>query len=139
MTNLYNKVFEFRRHFNISDFALDQEFRLDEEGNLLAKWKDNYYYLTNKRDPKKLLSKATVQYKLKYGIEFLRALKIVPPKKLKPKKEATIIPLKEQVSAFKKFHIIPKSSKIPELKLVDKRLFAKWNEKWIPISQRKNY
>ena len=42
MTKLYNKVFEFRCHFNItSDFAPDQEFRLDEEGNLLAKWKAN--------------------------------------------------------------------------------------------------
>ena len=38
MTKLYNEVFEFRRHFNItSDFAPDQEFRLDEEGNLIAK------------------------------------------------------------------------------------------------------
>ena len=96
MTKLYNEVFEFRRHFNItSDFAPDQEFRLDEEGNSLAKWKDNYHYLTNKRDPKKFLSKTTMQYKSKYGIEFLHALKIVPPKKLKPKKEATIIPLKD--------------------------------------------
>ena len=32
-----------------------------------------------------------MQYKSKYGLEFLRALKTVPPKKLKPKKEATII------------------------------------------------
>ena len=78
-----------------------------------------------------------MQCKLKYGIEFLRALKIVPLKKLKPKKEATIIPLKEQISAFKKFHKISKSSKIPELKLVDNRLSAKWNKKWIPVSQKK--
>ena len=97
---------------------------------MLAKWKDNYYYLSNKRDPKKFLSKTTLQYKLKYGIEFLRALKIVPPKKLKPKKETTIIPLKEQVSAFKEFH------KIPYVKLVDNRLSTKWNEKWIHVSQK---
>ena len=104
MTKLYNEVFEFRRHFNItSNFAPDQEFRLDEEGNLLAKWKDNYHYLTNKRDPKKFLSKTTMQYKLKYGIEFLRALKIVPPKKLKPKKETTIIPLKNKYQLLKSF------------------------------------
>ena len=88
MTKLYNKVFEFRRHFDItSDFALDQEFRLDEDGNLLAKWKDNYHYLTNKRDLNKYLSKTTLRYKLKYGIKFLRALKIVHLKNLSLKKK----------------------------------------------------
>jgi len=41
-----------------------------------------------------------MQYKLKYGIEFLRVLKIAPPKKVK-KKDKAITPLDEQIATFK--------------------------------------
>ena len=37
MTNLNNKVQEFRRHFNITkSFKDDQVFKLDPKGNLIA-------------------------------------------------------------------------------------------------------
>ena len=82
MANLSNRLSEFKNFFGITD-NLDQEFKLDDKGGLLVKWGDGYLYLTNSRNPNKFLAKTTMQYKLKYGIEFLRALKIAPPKKVK--------------------------------------------------------
>ena len=60
MANLNNKVFEFRRHFNITGED-EQVFKLDPEGNLIAVWKNKDYYLTNRRNPSKFLSKSTMQ------------------------------------------------------------------------------
>ena len=81
MANLDNKVSEFRRHFNIT--GEDKHvFKLDPEGNLIAVWNNRDYYLTNRRNPTKFLSVSTMQFKLKYGIDFLRDLKLVAPKVL---------------------------------------------------------
>ena len=62
MANLNNKVFEFRRHFDITDdFKDDQVFKLDPRGNLITMWNNKDYYLTNKRNPAKFLSVSTMQ------------------------------------------------------------------------------
>ena len=77
MANLNNKVFEFRRHFDITDdFKDDQVFKLDPRGKLITVWNNKDYYLTNKRNPTKFLSVSTMQNKLKYGVDFLRELKL---------------------------------------------------------------
>ena len=48
MTNVNNKVQEFRRQFNITkSFKDDQVFKLDPKGNLIAVWNNDDYYLTN--------------------------------------------------------------------------------------------
>ena len=138
--NLNEKVLEFKRQFNITaDFAPDQEFKLDDNKNLLAKWQNNFYFLTNQRNPTKFLAKKTMQNKLKYKVDFLRALKIMQPKKLVFKPPEQEIPLTEQISAFKKFHKISTRTEIPELNIVDNNLSAKWNEKWIPVSRNKKF
>ena len=81
MTNLNNKVQEFRYHFNITkSFKDDQVFKLDPKGNLIAAWNNEDYYLTNKRNPTKFLSVSTMQHKFKYGVNFLRDLKLIEPK-----------------------------------------------------------
>ena len=85
MANLNNKVQEFRHHFNITE-SFDQVFKLDPKGNLIAVWNNEDYYLTNKRNPTKFLAVSTMQHKLKYGVNFLRDLKLLEPKaKLEPK------------------------------------------------------
>ena len=65
MANLKNKVFEFRRHFNITkSFKDDQVFKLDPRGNLITVWNNKDYYLTNRRNPTRFLSVSTMQHKL---------------------------------------------------------------------------
>ena len=141
MTNLNNKVQEFRRHFNITkSFKDDQVFKLDPKGNLIAVWNNEDYYLTNKRNPTKFLSVSTMQHKLKYGVNFLRDLKLIEPKvskiKLKPKPEVPT--LKEQLEDFKKFHKIPEYATLQaDLKLVDDKLSVKWRGKWVPLYSNK--
>ena len=81
MANLNNKVQEFRRQFNITkSFKDDQVFKLDPRGNLIAMWNNEDYYLTNRRNPTRFLSVSTMQHKLKYGVIFLRDLKLIEPK-----------------------------------------------------------
>ena len=103
MENLRNKFFEFRHHFNITeDFKDDQVFKLDFRGNLITVCNNKDYYLTNRRNPNKFLSIPTMQHKLKYGVDFLRDLKLIAPKvsrrKLKPKSEVPT--LEEQLESF---------------------------------------
>ena len=141
MTNLNNKVQEFRRQFNITkSFKDDQVFKLDPKGNLIAVWNNNDYYLTNRRNPTKFLSVSTMQHKLKYGVNLLRDLKLIEPKvskiKLKPKPEVPT--LKEQLEDFKKFHKIPEDATLQaDLKLVDDKLSVKWRGKWVPLYSNK--
>ena len=136
MANLNNKVLEFKRHFNITeDFRDDKVFKLDPRGNLITVWNNKDYYLTNRRNPTKFLSKSTMQYTLNYGVDFLRNLKIIAPKvpkvpkiKLKPKPE--VLTSEEQLEAFKKFHNIPEDVNLPtDLKLVDDKLSVNWRKK----------
>ena len=137
MANLNNKVFDFRRHFNIpKSFKDDQVFKLDPRGNLIIVWNNEDYYLTNRRNPTKFLSVSTMQHKLKYGVNFLRDLKLIEPKvskiKLKPKPEVPT--LEEQLKAFTKFHKIPEDANLPtNLRLVNKKLSASWRGKWVPL------
>ena len=84
MANLNNKVQEFRRHFKIIAESFDQVFKLDPRGNLIAVLNNEDYYLTNKRNPTRFLSVSTMQHKLKYGVNFLRDLKLIEPKVPKP-------------------------------------------------------
>ena len=138
MTNLNNKVQEFRCQFNITkSFKDDQVFKLDPKGNLIAVWNNEDYYLTNKRNPTRFLSVSTMQHKLKYGVIFLRDLKLIEPKaKLepKPKPEPEPLTLKEQLEDFKKFHKIPEDATVQaDLKLVDDKLSVKWRGKWVPL------
>ena len=87
MANLDNKVSEFRRHFNIT--GEDKHvFKSDPEGNLIAVWNNEDYYLTHKRNPTKFLAVSTMQHKLKYGVDFLRDLKLVAPKVSRKKRKA---------------------------------------------------
>ena len=138
MTNLNNKVQEFRRHFNITkSFKDDQVFKLDPKGNLIAVWNNEDYYLTNKRNPTRFLSVSTMQHKLKYGVNFLRDLKLIEPKaKLepKPKPKPEPLTLKEQLEDFKKFHKIPEDANLTaDFKVVDDKLSVKWRGKWVPL------
>ena len=81
MANLNNKVFDFRRHFNTTkSFKDDRVFKLGPRGNLITVWNNKDYYLTNRRNPTKFLSVSTMQHKLKYGVNFLRDLKLIEPK-----------------------------------------------------------
>ena len=142
MTNLNNKVQEFRRQFNITkSFKDDQVFKLDPKGNLIAVWNNEDYYLTNKRNPTKFLSVSTMQHKLKYGVNFLRDLKLIEPKaKLepKPKPKPEVPTLEEQPEAFKEFHKIPEDATLQvDLTLVDDKLSAKWRGKWVPLYSNK--
>ena len=67
MANLNNKVFEFRRNFNITKgFIDDHVFKLELSGNLITVWNNRGYYLTYRRN----LSVSTMQNKLKYGVDF---------------------------------------------------------------------
>ena len=106
MANLNNKVFEFKRYFNITeDFRDDQVFKLDRSENLITVWNNRDYYLTNRRNPTKFLSKSTMQNKLKYGVNFLRDLKIIAPKvpkvpKIKLKPKPKVLTLEEQLEGF---------------------------------------
>ena len=144
MANLNNKVLEFKRHFNITeDFRDDKVFKLDPRGNLITVWNNKDYYLTNRRNPTKFLSKSTMQYTLNYGVDFLRNLKIIAPKvpkvskiKLKPKPE--VLTLEEQLEAFKKFHNIPEDTNLTaDFKVVDDKLSVKWRQKWAPLYSNK--
>ena len=144
MANLNNKVLEFKRHFNITeDFRDDKVFKLDPRGNLITVWNNTDYYLTNRRNPTKFLSKSTMQYTLNYGVDFLRNLKIIAPKvpkvskiKLKPKPE--VLTLEEQLEDFKKFHNIPEDATLQaDLTLVDDKLSVKRRGKWVPLYSNK--
>ena len=145
MANLKNEVFDFRRHFNITEsFKDDQVLKLDPRGNLITVWNNEDYYLTNRRNPTKFLSVSTMQHKLKYGVIFLRDLKLIEPKvpKIKPKPKPESKPevptLEEQHEAFKKFHKIPEDANLTaDLKLVDDKLSAKWRGKWVPLYSNK--
>ena len=130
MTNLNNKVQEFRHQFNITkSFKDDQVFKLDPKGNLIAVWNNEDYYLTNKRNPTKFLAVSTMQHKLKYGVNFLRDLKLIEPKpepKPKPKPKPEPLTLKEQLEAFKKFYKIPEDTNLTaDFKVVDDKLSVK--------------
>ena len=140
MANLKNKLVDFRRYFNITkSFKDDQVFKLDPRGNLIAVWNNEDYYLTNKRNPTRFLSVSTMQHKLKYGVNFLRDLKLIEPKvskiKLKPKPELKpeVPTSEEQLETFKKFHKIPKDAHLTDLTLVDDKLSASWRGKWVPL------
>ena len=133
MVSLSNKIREFKDFYSITgDIGL--EFKIDEKGGLLVKWGDEYRILTNSRNPNKFLAKTTMQSKLTYGIEFLRALKIVPPKKVSKRAKKTNVELEQQIQTFKEFHNI--TTDIPELKIVDDRLSEYWNGAWFPVSQK---
>ena len=130
---------EFRRQFNITEESFDQVFKLDPNGNLIAVWNNEDYYLTNKRNPR-FLSVSTMQLKLKYGVNFLRDLiKLIEPKaKLEPKPKPEPLTLKEQLEDFKKFHKIPEDATLQaDLKLVDDKLSANWRGKWVPLYSNK--
>ena len=75
-------------------------------------WNNEDYYLTNRRNPTKFPSVSTMQHKLKYGVNFLRDLKLIEPKvsKIKPKPKPEVPALEEQLEAFKKFHKIPEDA-----------------------------
>ena len=137
MADLNNKVQEFRRQFNITAESFDQVFKLDPKGNLIAVWNNEDYYLTNKRNPTKFLSVSTMQHKLKYGVNFLRDLKLIEPKaklERKPKPKPEPLTLKEQLEDFKKFLKIPEDATLQaDLKLVDDKLSVKWRGKWVPL------
>ena len=138
MANLNNKVQEFRRQFNITAESFDQVFKLDPKGNLIAVWNNEDYYFTNKRNPTRFLSVSTMQHKLKYGVNFLRDLKLIEPKAkpepAEPKPKPEVPTLKEQLEDFKKFHEIPEDANLTaDLKLVDDKLSAKWRGKWVPL------
>ena len=140
MANLKNKLVDFRRQFNITE-RFDQVFKLDPKGNLIAVWNNEDYYLTNKRNPTRFLSVSTMQHKLKYGVIFLRDLKLIEPKAIpepKPKPEPEALTLKEQLEDFKKFHNIPEDANLTaDLKLVDDKLSVKWRGKWVPLYSNK--
>ena len=82
-----------------------------------------------------------MQHKLKYGVNFLRDLKLIEPKaKLepKPKPKPEVPTLEEQLEAFKKFHKIPENATLQaELTLVDDKLSVKWRGKWVPLYSNK--
>ena len=132
-----NKVFEFRRHFDITEeFKGNHVFKLDPMGNLITVWNNKDYYLTNRRNPTKFLSIATMQHKLKFGVDFLCDLKIIAPKvskiKLKPKPQVPT--LEEQLEAFKKSHNIPEDANLPtDLKLVDDKPSINRRGKCVPL------
>ena len=132
MMNLSAKILEYKNSFDIPE-SINQEFKLDDKGGLLVKWGDDYRYLTNSRSPNKFLSKRTLQFTRKYGIEFLRALGIMSSKKIKEKKKKGV-PLEEQIQVFKEYHNI--TSDIPELKITDGKLSGYWNGAWFPVSQK---
>ena len=137
MATLSNKIKDFKQFFNIKELT-NQNFKLDEKGGLVVKWNDEWRLLTSSRNSNTFLSKTTLQYKRQYGIEFLRALKIVPSKsaskKLKKQKEQNS--LEEHIKTFKKTFNI--TTDIPELKIVDGRLSGFWNGAWLPLSQKNN-
>ena len=143
MADLNNKVQEFRRQFNITkSFKDDQVFKLDPNGNLIAVWSNEDYYLTNRRNPTKFLSVSTMQHKLKYGVNFLRDLKLIEPKAIpepaEPKPKPEPLTLKEQLEDFKKFHKIPEDTNLTaDFKVVDDKLSAKWRGKWVPLYSNK--
>ena len=117
-------------------FKDDQVFKLDPKGNLIAVWNNEDYYLTNKRNPTKFLSVSTMQHKLKYGVNFLRDLKLIEPKvsKTKLKTKPEVPTLKEQLEDFKKFHKIPEDATLQaDFKVVDDKLSVKWRGKWVPL------
>ena len=144
MADLRNKVFDFKTHFNIKKKLEDDKiFKLDPSGNLITTWKNKDYYLTNRRNTDKFLSKTTMRNTLKYGVDFLREYDIIPPKKSKESEETKVIKpkpeapsLKKQIEEFKKFHNIPEESKLPELKIIDDKLNVKRNDKWFPLYNR---
>ena len=142
MANLKDKLVDFRHQFNITkSFKDDQVFKLDPKGNLIAVWNNEDYYLTNKRNPTRFLSVSTMQHKLKYGVNFLRDLKLLEPKakpEPKPKPKPEPLTLKEQLEAFKKFHKIPEDATLQaDFKVVDDKLSVKWRGKWIPLYSNK--
>ena len=142
MANLDNKVSEFRRHFSIT--GEDKHvFKLDPEGNLIAVWNNRDYYLTNRRNPTKFLSVSTMQFKLKYGIDFLRDLKLVAPKvsRKKEKLKPAIISLEDQIKSFRKFHNIPDAdanskADFETFKVVDGKLSALLNDKYVTLVKK---
>ena len=73
-----------------------------------------------------------MQHKLKYGVIFLRDLKLIEPKisKIKPKPKPEPKPevptLEKQLEAFKKFHKIPKDANLTNLTLVNNKLSTIW-------------
>ena len=142
MANLKTKLVDFRRQFNITkSFKDDQVFKLDPKGNFIAVWNNEDYYLTNRRNPIRFLSVLTMQHKLKYGVNFLRDLKLIQPKakpEPKPKPKPEVPTLEEQLEDFKKFHNIPEDVNLTaDLKLVDDKLSAKWRGKWVPLYSNK--
>ena len=108
-------------------------------------WNNEDYYLTNKRNPTRFLSVSTIQHKLKYGVNFLRDLKLIEPKakpepkpKPEPEPEPKVLTLEEQLEDFKKFHKIPEDATLQtDLTLVNNRLSAKWRGKWVPLYSNK--
>ena len=138
MANLKNKLVDFRRHLNITKSKDDQVFKLDPKGNLIAVWNNEDYYLTNERNPTRFLSVSTMQHELKYGVNFLRDLKLIEPNakpepEPKPKPKPKVPTLEEQLEDFKKFHKIPEDATLQaDFKVVDDKLSVKWRGKWVP-------
>ena len=132
MLRLSNKVNDFKNHFQIKG-DIDYEFKLDNKGNLIVVYGGQDHYLTNTRNPNKFLAISTMQDKLKYGIKFLRDMKIVAPKKAKVKQITDIVPLEQQIQTFREFHNITEN--IPELRIANNTLSGFWNNKWVAVSQ----
>ena len=153
MTNLNNTVLDFRRHFNITGED-EHVFKLDPDGNLISVWNNRDYYLTNKRNPTKFLSVSTMQFKLKYGIDFFKDLKWLAPqhakvtrkKKKKEKPKPAVISLEDQIKNSKKFHNILDDSADANsradfranFKVVDGKLSALLNGKYVPFVKNGN-
>ena len=88
-----------------------------------------------------------MQFKLKYGIDFLRDLKLVAPKvsRKKEKPKPAIISLEDQIKSFRKFHNIPDNSAddsanskddFKMFKVVDGKLSALLNDKYVPLVKK---
>ena len=85
-----------------------------------------------------------MQHKLKYGVNFVRDLKLLEPKAkpepkpAEPKPKPEVPTLQEQLEDFKKFHKIPEDANLTaDLKLVDDKLSAKRRGKWVPLYSNK--
>ena len=90
----------------------------------------------------KFLSVSTMQNKLKYGVDFLRDLKLIAPKvsrKKIPGRKKPLekkIPLEDQLNSFKEFHNIPDDFQIDaDFRVVDGKLSTLLNDKYVPLLQ----
>ena len=83
-----------------------------------------------------------MQNKLKYGVDFLRDLKLIAPKVSRKKalgRKKSLekkIPLEDQLNSFKEFHNIPDDFQIDaDFRVVDGKLSTLLNDKYVPLVQ----